>query len=273
MDAYGNPEDYDALENDTGVAFYTALAGETGGPLLEIACGSGRVSIPIARLGFSVTGLDRAARMLDQARRKSAGLPIRWIEADGRTFDLGERFPLIFLTGNAFQQFLTNEDQSALLERVRSHLDHGGLFAFETRNPLWSTPLTRAEQEAMLERARLRGDFFALLETRREEQHWRTYVDSRGHDVRESLTQEYDPIAQILHLTTHRRRRDGNMERMTVMHEALRYTSPQELTAILNHHGFDIVRQYGDWNLEPLSAASTSIIVVCRKRQQGSLEP
>ena len=103
-----------------------------------------RVSIPIARLGFAVTGLDIVPGMVEQARRKSAGLPVRWVEGDGRTFDVGDQFRLIFLTGNAFQQFLTNADQEALLERVRAHLDHEGLFAFETRNPLWATPRTRA---------------------------------------------------------------------------------------------------------------------------------
>ena len=70
--------------------------------------------IPIARLGFAVTRLDIEPRMLDQARRKSAGVPVRWMEGDARAFDLGDQFRLIFLTGNAFQQFLTNADQAAL---------------------------------------------------------------------------------------------------------------------------------------------------------------
>jgi SAM-dependent methyltransferase len=265
LEAYTDPQNYDLLENDTGVAFYTALAQETGGPVLEIACGTGRVSIPIARLGLAVTGLDIVPGMLEQAHRKSAGLPVRWVEGDGRAFHLGGRFRLIFLTGNAFQQFLTNADQAALLERVRAHLDEEGLFAFETRNPLWATPQTRAEQEAVLERARLRGDFFAFLETRHEEQVWRTYTDIKGRAVRESFTQAYDYVAQILHLTSYRRWREGHEERTTVTREALRYTFPQELMALLHHHGFTVIRQYGDWNLEPLSAASTSIIVVCRK--------
>ena len=107
--------------------------------MLEIACGTGRVSIPIARLGFAVTGLDIVPGMLERARSKSAGLPTRWVEGDARDFDLGERFRLIFLTGNAFQAFLTRADQEALLGRVRAHLHDEGLFAFETRNPRWRT--------------------------------------------------------------------------------------------------------------------------------------
>ncbi len=135
MEAYADPPDYDFVVGDAGIPIYTALPQETGGPVLEIGCGIGRVSIPIAQQGFSVTGLDIAPGMLEQARRKSDGLPVRWVEGDGRAFDLGDRFRLIFLTVNAFQQFLTNADQDALLARVHAHLEDEGLFAFETRNP------------------------------------------------------------------------------------------------------------------------------------------
>lgn len=59
LEEFADPHTYDIEDNtDTGIAFYSALAQEIGGPVLAIACGTGRVSIPIARLGFSVTGLD-----------------------------------------------------------------------------------------------------------------------------------------------------------------------------------------------------------------------
>src|ERR671917_2188685 len=135
LEEYADPVDYDwRYSSDTGVAFYSALAWEAGGPVLEIACGTGRVAIPIARQGFAVTGLDVVPAMLERARSKAAGLPIRWIEGDARAFDLDERFRLIFLTGNAFQAFVTNADQEALLGRACAHLHDEGLFAFETRN-------------------------------------------------------------------------------------------------------------------------------------------
>jgi ubiquinone/menaquinone biosynthesis C-methylase UbiE len=66
--------------SDTGIGFYAALAQETGDPVLEIACGTGRVSIPIARMGLAVMGVDIVPGMLDLARHKSAGLPTRWVE-------------------------------------------------------------------------------------------------------------------------------------------------------------------------------------------------
>ena len=79
-------------------------------------------------------------------------------------------------------------------------------------------------------------------------------------------TRTYDHVAQILHWTTHRRWHEGAEERTETTRIALRYTFPQELAALLHHNGFTIVRWNGDWNGEPLTAASRSIIVVCSKR-------
>ena len=258
LEEFADPHTYDVEDSsDTGVAFYTSLAQETGGPVLEIACGTGRVSIPIARLGLAVTGVDIVPGMLALARSKSAGLPTHWVEGDARSFDLGARFRLIFLTGNAFQTFLTRADQEALLERARAHLHDDGLLAFETRNPRWSTSATQAVEGEGL---------FANLETRATEEAGQTYTDSSGRDVRISRTQVYDHVAQILHWTTYRRRRMGDQEQTAISRIAVRFTFPQELAALLYYNGFSILRQYGDWNLEPLTAASPSIIVVCRKR-------
>jgi SAM-dependent methyltransferase len=277
LEEFADPRTYDIEDsNDTGIAFYAALAQETGGPVLEIACGTGRVSIPIARLGFAVTGVDIVPGMLALARSKSADLPTRWVEGDARTFDLGEQFRLIYVTGNAFQAFLTRADQEALLERVRAHLHDEGLFAFETRNPRWAgssdnlagdAPGDGAPQQSINTTTEPRGrGLFAYLETRATEEDWRTYTDGSGRAVRVSKTQAYDHVAQILHWTTYRRWREGDREQTKITRIAVRYTFPQELAALLHYNGFTIIRQYGDWNLEPLTAASRSIIVVCRSR-------
>ena len=256
LEDFADAEAYDAADrSDTGTAFYAALAQETGGPVLELACGTGRVSLPLARLGFAVTGLDIVPGMLAVARRQSAGLPARWVEADARSFDLAEQFRLIFLTGNAFQFFLTNADQAALLKRVRLHLHDAGLFAFETRNPRWASREAGDEDDEGL---------FVNLETRPEEQvRSATSID---RPVRISRTRRYDHVAQILHWTTHQRWNEGAQEQTKTTRVALRYTFPQELAALLHHNGFEILRQYGDWTLEPVTAASPSLITVCRKQ-------
>jgi SAM-dependent methyltransferase len=268
LEEFADADRYDLEDDsDTGIAFYTALAEETGGPVLEIAAGTGRVSIPIARRGFAVTGLDLVPGMLARARAKAAGLPARWVEGDARTFDLGEQFRLVFLTGNAFQAFLTRADQEALLGRVRAHLAADGLFAFETRNPRWRTPPPTDPVAASHPLSHPAGEgLFAFLETRETEEVGPAYTDNQGIEVRVSRTQVYDPIAQILHWTTYRRRRTGDQEQTRITRIAVRFTFPQELEALLHYNGFAILRQYGDWDRQPLTAASSSIIVVCRKR-------
>jgi SAM-dependent methyltransferase len=254
LEEFSDPINYDLADpSDTGVAFYSALAQEAGGSVLELACGTGRVTIPIAQLGFSVTGLDIVPGMVERARSKSIGLPARWMEGDARTFDLGEQFRLIFLTGNAFQAFLTNADQAALLQRVHTHLHDKGLFAFETRNPLLPNTKTRA-------------GLFVTLETHNEEENWPSFINANGYEVRVSTTQVYDHVAQIVHLTGYKRWHEGGEEHTKIARTALRYTFPQELAALLHYNGFIILRQYGDWNEEPLTATSPSIISVCRKR-------
>jgi SAM-dependent methyltransferase len=254
LEAFSDPINYDKEDpSDTGVAFYSALAQETGGSVLEIACGTGRVTIPIAKLGFPTTGLDIVPGMLERARSKSAGLPVRWVEDDARVFDLHEQFRFIFITGNAFQAFVTNAEQAALLQRVRTHLHDEGLFAFETRNPLF--PNIKPQE-----------GFFPLLETHTEEVDRPSFIDVEGHEVKESITQVYDHVTQILHLTSRKRWQDGEEEQTKIIRTALRYTFPQELAALLHYNGFRIERQYGDWNNEPLNATSPSIISLCRKR-------
>jgi SAM-dependent methyltransferase len=254
LEEFADAINYDMEDpSDIGIGFYSALAQEAGGSVLEIACGTGRVTIPIAKLGFATTGLDIVPGMLEQARRKSRGLPVRWIEADARTFDLHEQFDLIFLTGNAFQAFVTNAEQEALLGSVHAHLHEDGLFAFETRNPL--LPNTKTP-----------NGLFVTLETHEEEEAGPSFINANGQEVRVTRTRVYDHVAQIVHLTSYKRWHEEGQEHTRIARTALRYTFPQELAALLHYNSFNIERQFGDWNEEPLSATSPSIISVCRKR-------
>jgi SAM-dependent methyltransferase len=216
---------------------------------------------------MKVTGLDAAPAMLLQAQRKSLGLPIRWIEADGRSFSLSERFRLIYLTGNTFQFFLTRRDQEFLLERVRTHLANEGLLAFETRNPRWANQIIWQTAGAAYSPLQAPGEgLFTYLEDSPGELEHRINTDAAGHRVRESVSQRYDHARQILHWTVNRRWSENITERLETTETAVRFTFPQELEALLHYNGFEIGRQYGDWDLSPLSAESPSIIAVCRKR-------
>jgi SAM-dependent methyltransferase len=246
LEEFQDPANYDLEETAPSaerIAFYCDLASEVGGPVLEIACGTGIIALPVAQRGLAVTGLDLARPMLEHARSKAeqAQLAITFVEADGRQFDLGQQFRFIYLTGNAFQAFLRREDQEALFANVKRHLAPEGVFAFDTRNPTGHS-----------------------LETTSEEEFWFRYTSVEGYEVAVSGTQEYDALAQILHWTSYRRWHNGEQERTRITRIACRFTYPQELAALLHYNGLQIVQQYGNWQKEALEAGSSSIITLCR---------
>ncbi len=132
--------DADTLMTDD-VAFYVGLAKETGDAgVLELAAGTGRVTIPMARAGVPVVGLDRSPAMLTVARRKARGLGrVEWVEGDMAGFDLGRRFGLVIIPFRSFLLLLSVAEQKSCLACVREHLVPGGRLAFNIFNP--SIPL------------------------------------------------------------------------------------------------------------------------------------
>jgi len=238
-----DPVNYD-LEvggNHPSHQFYAELAKQVGGNVLEVACGTGLVAIPLAMQGIPITGLDITFGMLAHAKHKSEqlGLSIRWIEGDARDVDLGEKFNFIYMTGNAFQAFLNNSDQRALLQNVRKHLTEKGTFAFETRNPDWKEMTTDLNEEE-----------------------WMTYTNDKGYQVRIMETREYDHVSQVLTYHLFRRWQENGENKERVTRIAIRYTFPQQLNALLESNGFRILEQYGNWDKGPLTKESPSIISI-----------
>jgi len=95
------------------------LARQAQGPILELGCGYGRITIPLAQRGVQDrTGLELSAPPLAYGRQQAADLPIQWVEADVRDFHLNRRYPFIFARGDVFNFMLTRIDQEAMLARV-----------------------------------------------------------------------------------------------------------------------------------------------------------
>jgi 2-polyprenyl-3-methyl-5-hydroxy-6-metoxy-1,4-benzoquinol methylase len=248
LEEFHDPVNYDLEEADRSaprIRFYAELAQSIGGPVLELACGTGLVNLPIAARDIPVTGVDLARPMLKYAQEKAKReqLSVDLIEADARQLHLKRQFPLILLTGNAFQAFLRRTDQERLLATVKQHLAPQGTFAFETRNPSGHD-----------------------LSNQPDEEHWFTYRNSRRQKVSVSGTQRYDPLTQVMHWTTYRRWTDSLENRLTISHIACRFTHPQELEAFLHYNGFQIIQQHGNWDKGALTAQSEHIISLCQHR-------
>lgn len=135
VNVYADPELYDA-ENQIvdEMPVLLELAKEMGGPILDLACGTGRTTLPVAQAGFEVIGVDLSEPMLARARNKAheLGLAVDFHLQDCRRLELPVIAPMTSMTGNAFQEFLTNDDQDGLLRSVSRHLAPGGVSAFGT---------------------------------------------------------------------------------------------------------------------------------------------
>jgi SAM-dependent methyltransferase len=245
LEEYADPELYD-LENsrfEPDGPFFLELARQVGGAVLEIGCGTGRITIPLAQQGVDMTGLDIVPQMIERAQEKARGLPIHWVTADARAFSLERPFRLIFESGAAFQHLLTRADQEKFLACVRAHLEPDGRLLIGSIVPT-----------------------AALMETDETEKAWFSYPNSAGQEVRVSGTQHYDPLRQIKTETAVRRwqRPDGE-EAQRIAPLMLRYTFPQELETLLHYNGFTIVERYGDWDRSSLASDSKYMIFICQQ--------
>jgi ubiquinone/menaquinone biosynthesis C-methylase UbiE len=85
------------------VPFYLRQIRKYGEPVLELACGTGRITIPLAEKGIKITGLDISKSMLSQAKKnsKEKGVDVEWVKADCRDFRLKKKFNLIFFPINS----------------------------------------------------------------------------------------------------------------------------------------------------------------------------
>ena len=96
--------------------------------VLEVGCGTGRLTLQLAQEGVKIVGADLDEEMLKVARLKSEGVRnVSWVRADMRTIDLGQTFGLIIVPGHSFQFMLTPEDQVKALEAFKRHLKPGGI--------------------------------------------------------------------------------------------------------------------------------------------------
>ncbi len=123
------------------VAFFVDFAQESGGPILEVGCGTGRVLIPTARAGFPITGLDLSQHMLEVCQQNLVNETqevqdrVTLIQGDMRDFSLGKTFSLVTTPFRPFQHLLTLEDQFSCLTSIRRHLKPGGVLILDIFNP------------------------------------------------------------------------------------------------------------------------------------------
>jgi len=264
---YRNGRHYDALNSFlvVDIPFYVEEAKRAAGisdtdsspesrgrmsrPVLELACGTGRLTIPIAQSGVEIVGLDLSPSMLAHARSKAeaAGVQIQFVEGDCRSFDLGRKFGMIFIAFNSMQHLHDYASLAALFANVRKHLAEGGRFVFDVFNPNVEI-LARASGERRLERE---------------------YQDPDGRGTMAfEYRGTYDDASQVSHIQCYFVQRGASGEEVEVREEKLDLRSffPQELDLLVRSQGFEMVEKFGNFERKAFGSGDPKQVVVCRSK-------
>jgi SAM-dependent methyltransferase len=115
---------------------WRGLAHRLGGPILDVGAGTGRVTLDLARAGFTVTALDVCDELLATLRTRAAGLTVTTVEADARSFALDQRFPLIIVPMQTIQLLDGPDGRARFLNCARRHLADDGRLAIAIADEL-----------------------------------------------------------------------------------------------------------------------------------------
>jgi len=247
---------YEAKEDlGADVVFYRDLAVANRGPVLEVACGTGRVLLEIADVGIEIDGLDYCDPFLDILRAKLAQRPpetqsnVILHRGDMRDFSLGKKFPLIIIPFRPLQHLYTIEDQIATFMQLRTHLTDRGQLAFNVFAPRYD-----------------------LLEQIGHEQVDTEYPDPddpelivRRYFVRHSLNRLQQYFDGEFIYRTFRGDKIVLEERAPLR---MSYYSYPHLQLLFEHCGFEVEAEYGSFEKEPIEVFKEMIFVL-RKKQGG----
>ena len=148
---YFDGDHYDARTRIADIPFWVDQARRYGGPILELAVGTGRIAIPLAEAGFAVTGIDMSDSMLGRAQQKcgEASVTVDLIKADIRDFQLNRQYPLILIPANTIVHLKEIDELEACLTSIKAHLEPEGRLIIDTHYPnlrylhtKWSEPST-----------------------------------------------------------------------------------------------------------------------------------
>jgi len=231
------------------VAFYRDAARDFGDPVLELGCGTGRITMALAQAGKRVTGLDLSERMLERAVKKRSALyteereRVHLVQGDMAQFDLGEKFRLIIIPFRPLQHLLEVKQQMGCLECVHKHLAPGGrlvLDVFQTDAERMHDPVHMREMLVTE---------YSTPEGRRVKITERVAGFHRAEQVN-----DVEMIFSVLHP-------DGRKERM-VFAWPLRYFFRYEVEHLLARCGFRVAAVYGNFDRAPILDDSPEMIFV-----------
>jgi SAM-dependent methyltransferase len=228
------------------VDLHLGFARRFGGPVLELACGSGRLLSPLAEAGFSVTGVDSSGAMLERARArlKQRGVEATLVEQRIERLQLDSQFRTIFVGLDSFGLLLDRNAQLSALRAARQHATHDGRLVLDLAN----------------------GNLRGANEPAEELLHDLTLPDpDTGRPITKFILRRPRTAEQLDELMFFYDEQDerGYLRR-SMVELKLRWFTRFELELLLQNAGWQMDELYGDYDLAPFGAASDRLIAVAR---------
>ena len=250
--------DLDVAKEQNALARYLALAAATGGPILELACGSGRLCVPLAGAGHRVVGIDRDTAMLERATRAwqaieaaTAGGELELVQADITDLHIDRRFTLVILAFNGLLLLDEREAQKNALGVIAEHLADDGRAVIDAWLP---TP-----------------DDLALYDGRTILE-WVRHDDDGEEWVAKTTAARYLSASHSAVVDTFFDAwRQGEPTRRTHRRDRVSFIGVTELLALTDDAGLEPVVVAGDYDMSQLEDASERVVLVCRARRPGLL--
>lgn len=247
---------YDAFPFAADIPLYEELAQSAGGRVLEVACGSGRVLVPLARAGHQVTGLDASPHMLALAREKlaAAGETVaaraRLVPGDMREFQLdaedGAPFDLALIAVKSFAYLVERADQQRALAAIAAHLRPGGLLAIDLLHPdpAWLLESPGSLRQDLVQRVAGEGVTVARTEA----------------VVSIDLAAQVRVIRSAYEVVT-----DAGVVTKRFVEWPYRFTYRFEAEHLLERAGFLVEGIYGGYQREPFTSGSRVMLLLARR--------
>ena len=239
---YNNPALYDACtaHKIDDIPFYEHWAKQTNGPILELACGTGRVATHLIKSGFNYSGLDLSSVFIDHC--KSKRFNGKFITGDMRHFNLGQKFDLIFIPFNSFLHLYKEDEMTQCLKSIQNHLSDNGKFLLDifVPNPefLYRDPDKKYEEM--------------------------TIIHPNGGECTVWQKNQYKEETEINHIHWFFNR--GNIEPMDEYDFDMRMIYPDTMDRVLSDSDFTIEEKWGDYDGEPFNETSLLQLYICSKR-------
>jgi len=242
MDIYTNPHLYDALHKNYSAdnKFIFSIAKKIGGPVLELAAGTGRLARGILDLGFEYTGIDINENFIEEAKKRYTK-NAKFFCADMRSFRINKKYKFIFIGFNSFLHLYNNEDAVLCLKSVKKHMKNESLFLLSIFIPDPS-----------------------FLHRSKNELHPATKIfEFNGDKCQFMEKNKYNPDTRVNSLRWYLKKND-KIQKEEYRFD-LRMYYPHEMDIIINEAGLIIKKKYGDYDFSPLSNDSGLQIYLCEK--------